>query len=223
MEMAVITAKPVPNPPGRRAMLTVVTLLALVAGCTGEPAAGDGTVDTAGTADAGSPLADCDGLAAPPADAADGSATDAADGSAAAGEPLPELTLPCFTGGAPFALADLRGPAVVNLWASWCPPCREELPALQRYADRAAGRVHLLGVVIDDRRSAAVSLAEELGITFPALEDADGRLLAELPRNGLPATLFVDAAGRVRYVHQTGALDEQALERYVSEQLGVAP
>jgi thiol-disulfide isomerase/thioredoxin len=178
-------------------------VLGLVAGCTGGSAG----------AEPPSPLADCAGLDAPPAGAAAGSGT--------AGDPLPELTLECFTGGAPFALADLRGPAVVNVWASWCTPCRDELPALQRYADQAAGQVHVLGVVTRDRRSAAVSVAEDLGITFPALDDPDERLLAELPRYALPATLFVDAAGRVRYVHQAEVLDEQAVERHVTEQLGV--
>jgi thiol-disulfide isomerase/thioredoxin len=186
-----------------RSWVVGALVLALVAGCTG---------DSAG-AQPPSPLAGCAGLDTPPAGAAAGSGT--------AGDRLPELTLDCFTGGEPFALADLRGPAVVNLWASWCTPCREELPALQRYADQAAGQVHVLGVVTRDRRSAAVSVAEDLGITFPALDDPEERLLAELPRLALPATLFVDAAGRVRYVHQTGALDEQAVERYVSEQLGV--
>jgi thiol-disulfide isomerase/thioredoxin len=185
-----------------RSWVTGALVLALVAGCTSSSSAGE---------EPASPLADCAGLDVPPAGAAD---------ERAGGEPLPELTLECFTGGEPFALADLRGPAVVNLWASWCAPCREELPALQRYADQAAGQVHVLGVVTEDRRSAAASLAEDLGITFPALADPDGRLLAAVATVGLPTTLFVDADGQVRYVH-TNVLDEQAVERYVSEQLGV--
>jgi thiol-disulfide isomerase/thioredoxin len=190
-----------------RSWVTGALVVALVAGCTSDS-------DTGEEADAvTSPLADCAGLDIPPG-------SDAAD-ERAGGEPLPELTLECFTGGEPFALADLRGPAVVNLWASWCAPCREELPALQRYADQAAGQVHVLGVVTEDRRSAAVSLAEELGITFPALDDPDGRLWAAVATVGLPTTLFVGADGQVRYVH-TNVLDEQAVERYVTDQLGVA-
>lgn len=160
-----------------------------------------------------SPLAECDQLTAAPA---------GAGVAAGGGEPLPDLSLPCFTGGEPFPLAELRGPAVVNLWASWCGPCREELPALQQYADRAAGQVHVLGVVTEDRWAAAAALATDLGLRFPALDDPDARLNAELGTFALPVTLFVDAAGRVRHVHRTGALDREELARLVRDHLGVA-
>lgn len=185
----------------------VAALLGLalaVAGCQG---GGDGPDVTA------SPLADCQGLTEPPGEAVP---------AAGSGEPLPDLTLPCFTGGEPFRLADLRGPAVVNLWASWCAPCREELPALQRYADQTAGRVHVLGVVTKDPRpAAAAELATDLGVRFPALEDQPGRLRAEVAGTGLPVTLLVDAAGQLRYVHP-GPLDGSTLARLVTEHLGVA-
>jgi thiol-disulfide isomerase/thioredoxin len=164
-----------------------------------------------------SPLAACDQLASPPVRAGSGAA--AGDTGA---DPLPELVLACLTGGEPFPLADLRGPAVVNLWASWCPPCREELPALQRYADQRAGRVHVLGVVTADRPERAAALATDLGIRFPGLADPDGRVRAALGEFLLPLTLLVDAAGRVRYVHRTGALDQPELARLVRDHLGVA-
>lgn len=179
------------------------------------------TITVAGCGDAGdsagaeetvaSPLADCTGLTEPPP-----SAPPAGRG----GEALPELTLPCFTGGQPFPLADLRGPAIVSLWATWCPPCREELPMLQRYADQAAGTVHVLGVVTGDRRSAAAALAEDLGVTFPALDDPDELVRTEFAAVGLPVTLFVDPAGRVRYVHRA-PLDEETLARLAAERFGV--
>jgi thiol-disulfide isomerase/thioredoxin len=186
----------------RTAAAVLLGLALTVAGC-------GNAGDAAGAEEVASPLADCTGLTEPLGEPGD------------SGEPLPDLTLPCFTGGEPFQLADLRGPAVVNLWASWCGPCREELPVLQRYADRAAGRVHVLGVVTEDRRSAAASLAEDLGVTFPALEDPDALLRVELGV-WLPATLFVDSAGRVQHVLQ-GPLDEETLAGLVTERLGVAP
>src|SRR5690606_472439 len=106
-----------------------------------------------------SPLAGCsDLLAGPPPEPED---------------PLPAVTLPCFSDGEPVALDQVRGPAVVNLWASWCPPCRDELPVMQRLADRAAGRLRVVGVVVSDRPAAAAALAEDLGLTFPALDDRD--------------------------------------------------
>jgi thiol-disulfide isomerase/thioredoxin len=188
---------------GTAALLAALVLA--VAGCS----------DAGDSADAedpvSSPLADCTGLTEPVGDPATG------DG----GEPLPDLTLPCFTGEEPFRLADLRGPVVVNLWASWCTPCRDELPMLQAYADRAAGEVRVLGVVTEDRRSAAASLAEDLGITFPALDDREGLVRTDLARIGLPVTLFVDAAGRVRHVRNQ-PLDEETLAGLVTEHLGVS-
>jgi thiol-disulfide isomerase/thioredoxin len=163
-----------------------------------------------------SPLAACDQLTGPPVRAG------AAGPGGTSGDPLPELALPCLTGGEPFQLASLRGPAVVNLWASWCAPCRAELPALQRYADQRTGRVHVLGVVTGDQPERAAALATDLRLRFPALADPDGRLRAALGGLGLPVTLFVDAAGRVRYVHTTGALDQPELARLVRDHLGVA-
>ena len=183
----------------------VAVLALLLAGCT-QPASSGGD-------EPASPLADCAGVVAEP-----GPSGEEPDGT---GVPLPDLSLPCFTGGQPVAVGGLRGPLVVNLWASWCAPCREELPALQRYADRVAGAVRVLGVVTGDRRAAAASLAEELGIRFPALEDTGERLRAELGAVGLPATAFVDSAGRVRYVHQEPGLDESTLAALVEEHLGV--
>jgi thiol-disulfide isomerase/thioredoxin len=190
-----------------RVRVAVLLLVISVAGCGGEggPEGAEQTVS--------SPLADCTGLTEPLAPAE----------TRAGGEPLPDLTLPCFTGGEPFRLADLRGPAVVNLWASWCPPCREELPALQRYADRTAGEVHVLGVVTQEaRRGAPATLAQDFGLTFPALDDRDGLLMVEVAGSNLPATIFVDAAGSMRYVHR-GPLDEEALDELAAEHLGVAP
>jgi thiol-disulfide isomerase/thioredoxin len=156
-----------------------------------------------------SPLAGCDGLDSPPPRAGP-----AVTGE---GEDLPELELSCFTGGEPFNLGALRGPAVVNLWASWCPPCREELPALQRYADAHTGQVHVLGVITADSRDAATALAADLGISLPGLTDPDATLRARLG-GVLPVTLFVDAAGQVRHVHP-GALDEAEVAALVTEHL----
>jgi thiol-disulfide isomerase/thioredoxin len=114
---------------------------------------------------------------------------------------------------------------VVNLWASWCDPCRKELPAFERLAQRTAGRLTVLGVVTKDSRSAAASLAEDLGVTFPAVFDADGKLSVELVTRGLatsalPVTLFVKD-GAVAYAYQGAALDQATLDKLVADKLGV--
>ncbi|MFF5178862.1 redoxin domain-containing protein [Micromonospora sp. NPDC000316] len=141
----------------------------------------------------------------------------------AAGAPvLPELTLACFTGGAPVALRDVAGPAVINVWASWCPPCRKELPAFQRLSERAAGQLQVLGVNSRDSRGGAQSIGEDFGVRFPILVDQGEALQRELNRNAIPLTLFVDTQGRIRHIDATGALDDAQLTTLVREHLGLA-
>jgi thiol-disulfide isomerase/thioredoxin len=135
---------------------------------------------------------------------------------------LPAITLDCFTGGKAMQVGLLRGPAVVNLWATWCPPCREELPVFQQLADRATDRVHVVGVDTMDDRAAAVDLADGLGLTFPSLVDPNREVLRAFAGAGLPMTLFVDGDGKVRHVYNAKALDGPALAALVERHLGVA-
>lgn len=188
-----------------RGFLVAGLVLALLAACGNGPGSGPSA-----SATIPSPLADCTGLAGP------------LPRPTLPGPTLPGLTLPCFTGGQPVALDRLRGPAVVNLWASWCPPCREELPVLQRYAAATAGQVRVVGVVTEDARDAAASFAQDAGVTFPALYDREGQLFAALGVVGLPATVFVDAGGQVRHVHNA-VLERVTLQEYAATHLGVAP
>jgi cytochrome c biogenesis protein CcmG, thiol:disulfide interchange protein DsbE len=176
-------------------LILALAVLAATAGCTAEakPPAGPP-----------SPFADCAALAAAP-------------GSAGK---LPDLTLPCFTGGRPVRLTDLRGPAVINLWASWCEPCRAELPAMQRLADRAGDRLRVVGVDTGDGRDAAVSFGTDTGVTLPTLYDRDKALMNALGRTALPITVFLDPAGRT-YVYNQVALDDAGLARLVREHTGV--
>jgi thiol-disulfide isomerase/thioredoxin len=168
------------------------------------------------------PFAACGALTRPPADAASAaSAGVTGPGGAYTASALPDVELPCLAGGPAVALGDVRGPAVINLWASWCAPCRSELPAFQRLADRNGGRVHVVGVNTGDRPDAAVSLATDLGLTFPTLADPDERVRTAVRRAVLPVTLFVDGSGRVRHVHDSTALNDQTLAALVRRHLDV--
>jgi thiol-disulfide isomerase/thioredoxin len=160
-----------------------------------------------------SPFAECAPLTAPPPSAAPSSAT-------AAATALPDLELACFTGGQPVRLSALRGPAVINLWASWCEPCRDELPVIQRLADRAGGRLHVLGVDTGDGRDAAASFGAAKRVTMPTLYDRERRLLTALGRINLPVTVFVDAAGR-DYVHTAPVDSAHELSTLVHQHTGV--
>src|SRR5690606_9396087 len=138
---------------GQRRLAWAALILTILAGC---GSSSDAPPPASGT------LAGCDDLVV--------------SAESAPARPLPDLDLPCFVGGEPVALDRLRGPAVLNLWASWCEPCRRELPVMQRFAEQADGRVEVIGIVVSDRPHAAAALAEDLGVTFPALEDRDDQL-----------------------------------------------
>ncbi|MBO0868852.1 MAG: TlpA family protein disulfide reductase [Micromonosporaceae bacterium] len=117
-------------------------------------------------------------------------------------------------------LARLPRPAIVNLWASWCPPCRAEMPAIQRYAAANPGRVTVLGVDTGDTRAAAGSVVADIGIGYPNLYDPDKRLLAALGYSSLPVTLFIDRTGTIRHRYQGQPLTEQSLTQLATRYLG---
>jgi thiol-disulfide isomerase/thioredoxin len=142
--------------------------------------------------------------------------------TAAVASDLPDLAFDCF-GGGQLDLARAPGvPTVLNLWASWCPPCREELPVVQELADAAGDRVRVLGLVSKDGVGQATSFADDAGATFPSAFDADGAVMDELGIRALPYTYFLAADGSVAFV-QVGPVDSLAeFEQLVAEHLGVA-
>lgn len=119
------------------------------------------------------------------------------------GKPAPDFVLKSDAG-QNLRLSELRGQVVlVNFWASWCPPCRQELPLLNdlysRY--RAAGFT-LLGVNVDEDRKNAVTLLTRTALRFPTLFDADKAVSRLYGVDTMPTTLLIDRGGRVRYVHR---------------------
>jgi thiol-disulfide isomerase/thioredoxin len=215
----------------RRVVWLLLVPLLAIAGCgTGGSADGGSAADgrsAAGGARAGeaaaTPFAGCSTLSAPPP-----SAPRAAVGTLAPGGapdprpvPMPALDLPCFADESTVHTGAIRGPAVVNLWASWCAPCRDELPTLQRYAARAADQLAVVGVVTEDDRSRAAALAVDLGVDFPTLYDAGGELRRAVRRSALPVTLFVDGAGQILYLYNAEALDDDTLALLAEQYLGV--
>ncbi|MGC4852708.1 TlpA family protein disulfide reductase [Micromonospora sp. DT4] len=204
--------------------LLALPLALFVGGCTDGPA--DDPAPRPAAAERPAPFRDCAALGAPPTSPSPGAASASpgagVTGAAAGGQELPALTLACFTGGAPVALRDVAGPAVINVWASWCGPCRKELPAFQRLSERTAGQLQVVGVNTRDSRSGAQSIGEDFGVRFPVLVDQGDALQRELRRNAFPLTLFVDARGRIRHIDSTGALDDVQLATLVRQHLGVA-
>jgi cytochrome c biogenesis protein CcmG/thiol:disulfide interchange protein DsbE len=123
-----------------------------------------------------------------------------APSSPLAGRPAPEFTLPLFDGRA-VSLADFRGSVVVvNFWASWCLPCRDEAPILQALweSERGSGVV-VIGINIWDRDAEARAFVHQYGLTFPTGPDRAGRIAVALGLRGIPETFVVDRAGRIAY------------------------
>jgi thiol-disulfide isomerase/thioredoxin len=109
-------------------------------------------------------------------------------------------------------LAGLRGrPVVLNLWAAWCPPCRAELPLLQREAAARGTRVAFLGVDVDDRRDRARELLDDVFLPYPSVEDPRRAVLRDLGPAGLPATVFLDREGEVVFRRQGAYPDARTL------------
>lgn len=127
------------------------------------------------------------------------------------GSGLPTLTLTCLTGGPAVDPARLGGaPVLLNLWASWCVPCQQEMPALQRAYAQYGRQVRFLGVDTEDEHDSARDFLAAVGGHYPQVVDDRGDLLHRLGGTGLPVTIVLDASGKVVYSHR-GQLSEPAL------------
>jgi cytochrome c biogenesis protein CcmG/thiol:disulfide interchange protein DsbE len=153
----------------------------------------------------------------------------APDGDMRSGRPAPDFSLVSLTG-EPLTSRQLRGaPVVLNFWASWCAPCREEAPLLEakwrEYRDQG---VRFIGVNIRDHAADAREFVDRYGITFPILRDPDQQLAAELGVGiGLPQTFFITEdwnliatvtgreLTRVGGVQVLGAISEEELDRNI--------
>ena len=120
----------------------------------------------------------------------------------AVGHPAPDFTLTRFDTGEETRLSDLRGkPVILNFWATWCRPCRAEMPALQATYERYGEDLLVIGVDQGEASGVVGPFLEEFGITFPILLDGDMSVGREYRILGLPTTFFIDSQGIVRGVH----------------------
>jgi cytochrome c biogenesis protein CcmG/thiol:disulfide interchange protein DsbE len=129
-----------------------------------------------------------------------------------------------FAGGPGFTLPDdLAGrPLVLNVWASWCKPCRREMPAFQSVYAQALGKVGFLGVDFLDEEGAARRLVADTGVTYPLAADPKGTQVTKFGVTALPTTLFFSADGLLRG-RSFGELDADrlraAIHRYLGQEL----
>lgn len=135
---------------------------------------------------------------------------------------LAPAALPCFGGGPDVEVSGAPGtPMLVNLWATWCAPCVEEVPLLVEAEATLRGRVGVVGVVHQDDPASVAAFVEAFGVTYPLLRDDAGDTLRTFG-SAPPRTLFVAADGTVAY-EQVGGFDSVAqVEELVAEHLGAA-
>jgi peroxiredoxin len=141
------------------------------------------------------------------------------DFSPAVGNPAPDFSLDDLSGER-IRLADQRGKVVlVNFWATWCGPCRLEMPAFQARAERFASQLAVLAVNFDETAGQVQDFVDEFGLTFPVLLDPGAKVQDLYRVRGYPTTYVVDAEGIVQFVH-IGLMTEEQMDRYLA-QLGV--
>ncbi|MBB4661118.1 TlpA family protein disulfide reductase [Conexibacter arvalis] len=186
------------------AVLIALCMLAaaLVAGC--GSSGSDGDVPTPAEARAalrGSP---------PPLAAVHAQAAELLDGGA-----------PAFRG----RLEELKGyPVVVNVWAAWCGPCKEEFPVLQRASARYGGNVAFLGLDTEDVEKDARAWLDDHWISYPSYADPDGDLRKSIGVTvGIPSTVFIGRDGELAYTKQGPYRDDAAFERDLQRYLGAVP
>lgn len=135
----------------------------------------------------------------------------------AVGEPVPDRALPVLGGKGKGKIADYRGRWVlVNLWASWCPPCRREAPLLQRFWRRWRGRgLTVLGIDVQDNAPDALAFVRRFGLTYPQLRSVGEERSAAFGSTGVPENFLVDPRGRLALIWR-GPVDEAFLRSRIA-------
>lgn len=132
------------------------------------------------------------------------------------GEPVPDASVERLTGGGEFTLADYRGEWVlVNLWASWCEPCKTEAPAIESFWRGHRADVAVVGVATNDASPDALAFAREFDLTYDLVHDGEGTFKKAWGATGLPETLLVDPEGNLALL-RIGEVDEAYLEANVT-------
>jgi cytochrome c biogenesis protein CcmG/thiol:disulfide interchange protein DsbE len=139
----------------------------------------------------------------------------------AVGDPVPDRALPVLGGSGQGSIADYRGRWVlVNLWASWCGPCRQEAPVLDRFARRYRGRgVSVLGIDVQDNSGDALAFIHDNHVDYPQLRSVGDERSEAFGSTGVPENFLVDPRGRLALIWR-GVVDTEFLEDNVVPLVG---
>lgn len=134
---------------------------------------------------------------------------------------LPDVDLTALSSGAASSLADVEGPAVINLWATWCAPCRAEIPDFEEVHQARGDEVRFIGVNVGDDAEDAQAFIAEVGATYDQFADFDGDVSTALRATAMPVTVVIDGDGVVTTRH-LGPLDQDGLNEAIDEALGLS-
>jgi cytochrome c biogenesis protein CcmG, thiol:disulfide interchange protein DsbE len=136
--------------------------------------------------------------------------------SLAVGDPVPDEALPVLDGEGEGEVADYRGHWVlVNLWASWCVPCRQEAPVLDRFARRYRKRnVRVLGIDVQDNSEDALAFLHEYEVDYPQLRSVGAERSEAFGSTGVPENFLVDPEGKLAFIWR-GPVDEAILQKQI--------
>lgn len=159
-----------------------------------------------------------------PGGSAEGAGVESGGAKGAVADGLPAVATACLDGSGPVELSTLRGtPMVVNLWATWCGPCRTEAPYLAEVSRQAGAGVRFVGVdVADPDPAAALEFAGAQGWTYAQVADPDRTFAGRLGVAGIPQTLLVDADGRIVYRHAGALTSADQLRGLLHDHLGIS-
>jgi thiol-disulfide isomerase/thioredoxin len=129
--------------------------------------------------------------------------------------------LECLAGGTPISVDSIKGPAIINIWGTWCAPCREELPHFAELLNKYGEQVDVIGIAVEEKNQATVKrFVKRNGITWPILYDETG-LTQEKFGPGVPVTAFINKSGKVVYTRYGAFQSLEELELATIKYFGV--
>ncbi|MEZ5296647.1 MAG: TlpA disulfide reductase family protein [Ilumatobacteraceae bacterium] len=131
---------------------------------------------------------------------------------------LPDVEIVSLNGTETTSLADLEGPAVINLWATWCAPCRREIPAFEEVHQARSDEVRFVGINVGEDADVAAEYLAEVGATYDQFSDSAGYVVTELDTTAMPVTIVIDANGNITE-RKLGPMDEDDLNVAIDEAL----
>jgi peroxiredoxin len=134
----------------------------------------------------------------------------------AQGQPAPDFTLQSIDG-KKVQLSDFKGKNVIlNFWATWCTPCKLEMPLLQQSADENSSDLVVLAINYDESEAEVNQFIDELGLRLDVLYDPGGKINREYRVLGYPTSIFIDKSGKIQFRHM-GILSEGQITRYMQK------